>query len=273
MYATDLTVDTALEALHYQHLLDEGFTPDEISELEMYGAVSITQNQALIKGIKKWDETRHIHLTDGGLYFPFHSEYGQIRLNKPVQVDGKTFKYLGPAKPPKEWKPKPKIHARTEGWKDAAMPTVRGIATGAIVGVDNIIYCTKKGDEIPIIFDSDGWKKPQVVRALVIGAIWTNGKINLFPEMPEYPTGGACEFFKSGYSISDYQDLIDSAMSPIEFIQAWISRWDDFDDLLKIECARVAAKAVRVIQAGNRYLDCLDDKVADKKNEWIDRLN
>ncbi len=260
---------TNLEKEHYAHLLSEGFTSDEIAELEMYGVQSITLNQALSKGIKKWNGNRNV--SDGGLYFPFHSEYGQIRLNKPIEVEGKTFKYLGPSKPPKEWRPQPKIHARTEGWKDAAMPTVRGLATGAIVGVDNIIYCVPKGDEVPIIFDSDGWQKPQVVRALVIGAIWTNGKINLFPEMPAYPTGGACEFFKSGHSITDYQSLIDDALKPVDFISAWIERWSDFDETVRSECARVACELTHILQHTNDFVSHLDRKVSAKQQEWINR--
>ncbi|MEM6838827.1 MAG: hypothetical protein AAF609_18475, partial [Cyanobacteria bacterium P01_C01_bin.120] len=266
MATGDSSISTALELEHYQHLLGEGFTADEITELEAYGCESVTRTQALKLGIKKWNGSRHI--SDGGLYFPFHQEYGQIRLNTPIETDGKKFKYLGPSKPVKAWFPQTKVHAITEGWKDAAMPTVRGIPTAAIVGVDNIIYSIPESCETPIIFDSDGWKNPQVVRGLVIGALWTNGRINLFPEMPDYPTGGACEFFKSGNSIADYQALIDSAMKPGEFIKAWVQRWSDFDEILKAECARVAAELSHFVQSPGTYRKRLENKVSDKLQTW-----
>lgn len=266
MINTTPTLDTQLATEHYTHLLEEGFTSDEITELEAYGCRSISRLEALKLGIKKWNGTRHV--SDGGLYFPFHPDYGQIRLNQPIKVDGRTFKYLGPSKPVRAWRPKTKVHAITEGWKDAAMPTVRGITTAAIVGVDNIIYCVPMGCETPIIFDSDGWQKPQVVRALVIGALWTNGRINLFPEMEEYPTGGACEFFKSGGTISEYQGLIDNALTPADFISEWITHWAGFDEALKVECVKVATELTYVLEHADKYIVHLQDKVTKKHHQW-----
>ena len=263
---TACALKTALKSDHYSHLISEGFNPDEITELEAYGCRSITQTEALKLGIKKWNGLRHV--SSGGLYFPFHNDYGQIRLDNPIESDGKKFKYLGPSKPARAWYPTSRVKAFTEGWKDAAMPSVRGIATGAIVGVDNIIYCVPKGCNIPIIFDSDGWGKPQVVRALVIGAIWTNGKINLFPFMEDYPTGGACEFFKSGNTISDYQGLIDAAMKPADFISVWISHWAEFDEELKADCARVAMELSHILQSPNKYLTHLQERISKKNQEW-----
>lgn len=271
MLNTTNTLATELAIKHYAHLESEGFTPDEITELESYGCRSISLTQALKLGIKKWNGTRHV--SSGGLYFPFHADYGQIRLDEPINADGRTFKYLGPSKPVRAWYPATKVEAFTEGWKDAAIPTVRGIPTGAIVGVDNIIYCTPMDCETPIIFDSDGWQKPHVVRALVIGALWTNGRINLFPEMADYPTGGACEFFKSGGTISDYQNLIDNAMKPSDFISEWVDHWAGFGDELKTECARVAVELTHVLQAPNKYRDHLRERVATKNQEWSGASN
>ena len=146
---------------------------------------------------------------------------------------------------------------------------LKGTPTGAIVGVDNIIYCVPKDCGIPVIFDSDGWQKPQVVRALIISAVWTNGKINLFPEMSNYPNGGACEFFKDGNTVSDYQGLIDNAMKPADFISEWISHWPSFDEALKAECARVAMELSYIIQSPSKYIPHLQKKIADKKQAWI----
>lgn len=269
MISTAPKLDTELATEHYTHLQAEGFSPDEITELEAYGCKSITLTQALKLGIKKWNGHRHV--SGSGLYFPFHADYGQIRLDEPINADGRTFKYLGPSKPARAWYPKTQVKAFTEGWKDAAMPTVKGIPTAAIVGVDNIIYCVPMGCETPIIFDSDGWQKPQVVRALVTSALWTNGRINLFPEMPDYPTGGACEFFKSGGTISDYQGLIDKALKPADFINEWISHWSKFDDELKAECAKVAVELAHVLQNPSKYIEHLQRKVVQKNQEWTGR--
>jgi hypothetical protein len=258
-----------LKPEHYQHLQDEGFTSDEIEELKSYGARSISLTESLKLGIKKWNGTRHV--SDGGLYFPFHQEYGQVRLNTPVEAEGRKFKYLGPAKPAKCWYPQPKIHAITEGWKDAAMATVRGMPTGAIVGVDTIIYSMPQGCGIPIIFDSDGWRKPQVVRALVTGSLWMNGRINLFPEMPEHPTGGACEWFRSGGTLSQYQDLIDGAFKPVDFLSQWINYWINLDEVTRAECARVAAELTHILQNPDKYIRHLESRVQAKHDEWTHR--
>lgn len=261
---------TDLNTNHYDHLLSEGFTDDEIAQVEIFGAKSMSKTQAERLGIKKWDGQKHI--SDGGLYFPFHEEYGQIRLNTPIEMGGEKFKYLGPSKPVKAWFPRTKVEAITEGWKDAAMPTVRGLATAAIVGVDNIIHCIEKGCETPIIFDSDGWRKPQVVRGLIVGAIWTNGKINLFPQMPDHPTGGACEYFKT-HSITDYQELLNSAMKPDDFLVEWTNHWKDFDYRLKAKCARIATNLSHILEKPDKYLEYLEMKVEEKKQEWIKRVS
>ncbi len=265
----DTNALTALDNNHYQHLVSEGFSHDDIAVLESFGVRSVSKTQALKLGIKKWNG--HEHVSDGGLYFPFDKDYGQIRLNTPIPSKNGLCKYLGPSKPVKCWYPQLNIKAVTEGWKDAAICTVKGIPTAAIVGVDNIIYCLPKGCGTPIIFDSDGWRKPEVIRALVWGAIWTNGKINLFPEMPDYPSGGACEFFKNNGDAIAYNKLIDSAMNPIEFISEWITRWDSFDDELIGHCTKVAVDLSYALEHANKFLKNLEQKVLEKAKEWTGR--
>jgi hypothetical protein len=270
MYAESHTPNTKLEKPHYEHLLSEGFTPDEITKLEIYGLKSISSSEAASMGIKKWNGTRHIN--DGGLWFPFTEDYGQIRFNTPLIANGKAFKYLGPSAPVKAWfPPEGRYEAITEGWKDAAMPTVRGVTTAAIAGVSNIIYSVPQDCQRPIIFDSDGWYKPQVVMALIVGALWTNGKINLFPPMNNYPTGGACEFFKNGGTIGDYQKLIDEAMKPADFLKKWISHWETIEDpALKSQCASAAAASVYRLQNAHQFISVLESKVlAKQSNESV----
>ena len=239
---------TNLDKQHYEHLISEGFTPEEIEHLEVLGVRSLSLEEVTQKGIKKWNGTRHVSCA--GLWMPFQGNYGQVRFNEPIEVGGKKFKYLGPRGAAKAWMPLG-FQAITEGFKDAAKPTLLGCPTAAIVGVDNIIHTIPKDCKKPIIFDSDGWVKPQVVRALIKGALWTGGKINLFPKMPEYPCGGACEFFKSGASIKDYFDLIEKAMLPMDFLERWMDQLDP--NVLGAEkheqCLRVASKSVSLINS------------------------
>lgn len=264
-------IKTKLQQSHYDHLIDESFTPEEILELEGWGVRSIDLSEALKLGIKKWDGFKHV--SDGGLYFPFSAEYGQVRLNTPITVQEKgklkTFKYLGPSKPTKVWYPCTDVQALTEGWKDAAIPTVRGVPTGAIAGIWNVIHCVPQGCEIPIIFDSDVWCKPHLVHGLVQAGVWTQGRINLFPEMEAYPKGGACEFFKSGGTIADYQELIDEAMPPAEFLGQWVNHWERFDQGLRSECAYVAERLSLYLEMESTYIKELESQAQDKIAEWL----
>lgn len=256
-------MSTQLEDAHREHLLSEGFTNDEIEELRRYGLKSVSAADCLEHGIKKWMGSRYV--TDGGIWMPFHREYQQVRLNTPLNVDGKKLRYLGPSKPVKAWFPSHKYEAITEGWKDAAKPTVLGVPTAAIVGVHNIIYSIPQGCKKPIIFDSDGWRNPQVIHGLITGAIWTGGKINLFPEMPDYPKGGACEFFKSGHTIFEYKALIEEALSPQEFLEVWVSKWKDYDPEDVAVCCEMAVKLTTIVKDPNAALEQLQLKVLKKQ--------
>ena len=264
----EITSLSALRPEHQQHLLDEGFTLEQIATLESWGVRSITQAVALALGLKKWDGAQGKHLSGPGLYFSFTDDYGQIRFDAP---SGALPKYLGPAKSPPAWvPPATTIHgceAATEGYKDAAMPTLRGVATAAVVGVSNIVYSLPRGWGKAIIFDSDGWENHAVVDALLTGAIWTHGRINLFPEMAQYPKGGACEFFKAGGTIEGYRALIDAAMKPVDFIQEWVKHWGGMTDIGRMEAARVACKWVYRLQHATDYMRSLDAKLADHQKD------
>jgi hypothetical protein len=157
------------------------------------------------------------------------------------------------------------VEAITEGWADAAAPTVRGVRTAAIVGTYNVIYSIDKDCGVPLIYDSDGWMKPQVMRALILGALWTNGRVNLFPQMEAYPSGGGSEFFRSGRTIADYQQLINEALTPHQLIKKWIGFWPQMDRATQTKAIGVATEAAYWIRNPDqvlRYLEqCREEKI------------
>ncbi|MBD1871915.1 hypothetical protein H6F75_00325 [Nodosilinea sp. FACHB-131] len=227
---TAVASTTKLADAHYNHLLDEGFTPEQIAICEGWGVRSLSPSESKLMKLGN----------HSGLYFPFSQGYGQIRLDKPVDENGQTKKYLGPWGTATAAWVRPNVRLSdcevgTEGWKDAAMPTLLGVTTAAFVGVDSIPYSVPRDCKMTIVFDSDGWRKHTVMTALISAAIWTQGSIALFPTMPDYPTGGACEFFKIHGDRTDvskvaaYRQVLKSAMSPSEFLEAWLDKVNGFD--------------------------------------------
>jgi hypothetical protein len=273
MVASPLPTPTrdALAPEHYPYFLERAFNFDHIQQVQAWGVRSISLQESLKLGIKKYDPQTQKHLSDGGIWFPFTATYGQVRFNQPLTLkSGKQFKYLSPRQPAKAWIP-PGAHgfgsvdAITEGWADAAAPSVRGVRTAAIVGTYNVVYSVDRDCGVPLIYDSDGWMKPQVMRALILGAIWTNGRVNLFPQMEQYPSGGGCEFFKSGHSIADYQQLINEAMLPMKLIQKWIEFWPQMDKKVQGQAIAVATEAAHWIHKPDLVLSylqqCRDEKL------------
>jgi|GEM_PF-4475532 len=280
MVASPLNTATApdpatLSVEHYGYFTERGFNFEHIAQIKAWGVKSITKREALSRGIKKYDPLAKEHLSDGGIWLPFTDAYGQVRFNTPIKTrDGKTYKYLSPATPARAWIPPGGIgikscSAITEGWADAAAPTVRGVRTAAIVGVYNVIYSIERGCQVPIIFDCDGWRKPQVMRALLQASIWTDGKVNLFPYMEQYPDGGGSEFFKAGHTPADYQQLINQAMRPEALLKAWIEHWPSLDPKEAQGAVWVASEALQWLRNPDTLLDylqqCRDEKIpADK---------
>ena len=269
MSATATREDLAAE--HFPYFLDRGFNFDHIQQIKAWGVRSVTIAESLKLGIKKYDPGTRKHLSDGGIWFPFTATYGQVRFNTPLTLkSGQQFKYLSPRQPAKAWIP-PGAHgftsvdAITEGWADAAAPTVRGVRTAAIVGTYNVVYSVDRDCGVPLIYDSDGWMKPQVMRALILGAIWTNGRVNLFPQMEQYPAGGGCEFFKSGHTITDYQQMINEAMTPYQLIKKWIEFWPQMDKPTQMKATAVATEAAHWIRKPDLVLSylqqCRDEKI------------
>ena len=260
----------ALAPEHHSYFWDRGFNLAHLQKIQEWGVRSITETEALAMGVKKFDPDTGKHLSNGGIWFPFTADYGQVRFNEPLTLaKGDRFKYLGPRKPATAWIPPTakgwaSVEAITEGWADAAAPTVRGVNTAAIVGTYNIIHSVPMGCRIPIIFDSDGWVKPGVMRALLLGSIWTQGKINLFPAMPEYPNGGGCEFFKSGRTADDYKALIDGAMTPYQLIQKWIEFWPKLPTKAQTHAVGVATEASQWLRRPDAVLTYLEQQRAKK---------
>jgi hypothetical protein len=273
MVATPIstTPTPAILQEHYGYFLERAFHFDHIQQLQEWGVRSISLSEALKMGIKKFDPDTQQHLSDGGIWFPYTEDYGQLRFSQALTLsNGEKFKYLGPRKPAQAWLPPgakgwSDVAAITEGWADAAAPTVRGVNTAAIVGTYNIIHSVPMGCRVPIIFDSDGWAKPAVMRALLLGSIWTKGRINLFPAMPEYPNGGGCEFFKSGRSASDYKGLIDEAMTPYQILHKWIEFWPKLPVKTQTHAVSVAMECAQWLRKPDAVLTYLEQQ-RDKKN-------
>jgi hypothetical protein len=275
MVATPISTSTApaqaLAQEHYSYFLERAFHFDHINILQEWGVRSISLSEALSLGVKKYDPDTQQHLSDGGIWFPFTADYGQVRFNEPLTLaKGDRFKYLGPRKPATAWIPPcakgwASVEAITEGWADAAAPTVRGVNTAALVGIYNLIHCVPAGCRIPIIFDSDGWTNPGVMRALLQGAIWTQGKVNLFPHMEAYPKGGGSEFFKAGYTINDYRTLIDEAMTPYQLLLKWIEHWGKMPRKTQTYSVAVAMEAREWLKNPDAVFTYLKQQ-RDKKN-------
>jgi hypothetical protein len=79
------SVSTKLAPAHYDHLISEGFTPEQVAICEGWGVRSISASEAKLMKLGN----------NSGLYFPFSNGYGQIRLDKPVKGDdGRPKKYM-----------------------------------------------------------------------------------------------------------------------------------------------------------------------------------
>lgn len=249
METTKHTLDTDLATEHYTHLLSEGFTEHQIWELEQFGVKSLTKLQALKEQFKVWDDKSAGFLSDAGLKFPFTKTFAQIRFDTPLVVTNKAgkerkVKYLSPSGAHSEAFLPDGVKVITEGAKDAwAGIFYGGIPTGCLAGVSHTEKALKEGCGYTILFDSDGWKNPNVAQQLIKSAQWCEGKIQLVPEIQGEPKGGLCEYFKAGATPEDYADLIASAMWPDQFLWEWMKRWQNYSDDLKGRCLKVTLKA------------------------------
>lgn len=227
-----------LTAAHEQHLLDEGFTREEIKAwVRDCNVRSLTKNEAFQAGFKCWDgeEWR----SSSGILFSFSEEFGQLRADTPIpRKHGKPAKYITQAcRKTEAWIPKG-CQAVTEGFKDAAMATFRGVPTGGIAGVSHYRKALPEGCGYAVVFDSDGWTNEQVFRNLVKAGIWTKGKVLILPPIESHPKGGICELYKSG----DELDL-SQAIKPVNLLLDWPNHWDE---LSGAQVAKLAKTAVQL---------------------------
>ena len=211
---------------HRQHLIDEGFTPEEIAEWTQEGLGSLSEEEA--KNRKFLRKINGKWYSSSGIYLPFTNDFGQLRVDKPLVGDeGKSAKYLTPLGTPSQaWIPDG-CEAITEGLKDGRAGTVKGgMATGAIAGVSHYRKALKPGCGYTIIFDADGWHNPSVMLNLLLAGKWCKGKVNLLPEIEGQPKAGLVEYFQAGHTADDYRQLLDNGYHPEDLVFEWVKRWE-----------------------------------------------
>lgn len=236
---SETTLDTNLASGHYDHLIDEGFTPDMIWQMEQGGVTSISRMQALKKGYKLWNINKYV--SSSGLEFPFTKTFGQVRCDQPIERGGRKVKYITPAGAKTEAALPVGCIAITEGAKDGWRASLAGAPTGFVAGVSHIAKAIPPGGKQVILFDNDGWVNPQVCHQLLNASRHTEGKIQLIPDIEGEPKAGICEYFKAGNTADDYKELVANALWPDEFLYEWIKRWSDYPPRLRARCAKSAA--------------------------------
>jgi hypothetical protein len=211
---------------HLTHLQSEGFSLQAIDQLQDWGVRSIVRSEAKNLNITYQGQN------PSGLWFPFQQSYGQLR------TDNFFLKYLSPAcMETRPWNPSAQVV--TEGYKDAAAGTLMGgIPTAAIAGVTHYRSLPQLGQTV--IFDSDAATNPNVFTALVRAAIYLGGKAIAIPQ--DFGSkAGLCEFFKE-FSIQDqpdaYQELLATAMTPLEMLFYLPSQWRGLSVAQLEECAK-----------------------------------
>jgi hypothetical protein len=191
---------------HIAHLLDEGFTPDQIQDFAKLGVRSVSATEARELGFLTRDSTNALVSRDG-LLFPFTNTFSQLRLDKPIiRKNGSVAKYLTPCRRKAQAMTPAGCEVHTEGWKDAQAGSLHGtVPTGALAGVSHYRKALKEGSGGVILFDADGWTNPSVFRSLFNAGMWIDGKVNLLPEISGQPKAGLCEYFKAGHTAKDYR--------------------------------------------------------------------
>lgn len=233
------TATTHLTSEHQQHLLDEGFSLERIEELEKNGFRSVTEEEARNMGFQV--KTKDGYKSGSGLYIPFNTDFGQLRLDTPIEREkGSKAKYLTPIGAKSQALIPGDGKVITEGAKDAYAGNMHGgIPTGAIAGISHYRKALKQGAGYTVLFDADGWTNPSVLSNLFHAGKWLNGRVQLLPEIPGQPKAGLCEYFKwleyiaeeqgikdiAAFKKQEYQKLIAAAMTPEELLFEWVGRF------------------------------------------------
>lgn len=224
---------------HHAHLVSEGFSETDVATLEAQGVRSITAAESIRLGIytRTPDGTKQGY---AGIYFPFTDSFGQVRCDEPPIRKGKPAKYLTPVGRASQAYIPADCVALTEGYKDAARAVVMGVGIGAMAGVSHYRKALPKGAGYAIVFDSDGWRNPQVFANLIRAGVWLNGKVNLLPPIEGEPKGGMCEWVKAGATKADIEALVKNAYKPADLLLEWPKHWDGLTDGELARCVRMA---------------------------------
>lgn len=238
-----------LKPEHAEHLLDEGFLPTQVARMIDSGVRSLSEEEAAQQGFKAKDLAGK-YTSSSGLYFPFAGEFGQLRLDNPIeQKPNKFIKYLTPIGAKSQARIPTGCRVITEGAKDAMAGSLHGkIPTGAIAGVSHYNSLPKDAG-YTVIFDNDGWVNPNVFTNLFCAGKHLNGKVALLPEIEGEPKAGLSEYFKAGNTPDDFKAFVDSALKPEMLLIEWGNR------LGKIPLER-QPQAVRVaLRLAAQFLD------------------
>ena len=204
-----------LNQTHVAHLTSEGFTAKATDHLQAWGVRSITNQESKNLGIS------YQGYSPSGLWFPFQGNFGQLRCDRFLP------KYLSPGgSTASPWNPKTEVV--TEGFKDAAAGTLMGlIPTTAIAGVTHYRSLPRRGQTV--VFDSDATTNPNVFTALVRAALFLGGKAIAIPQ-DFGQKAGLVEFFREFSPSAQpdaYQELLSTALSPLEMLYHLPYQWQD----------------------------------------------
>jgi len=233
----------SLNPEHIEHLYNEGFSFSQIALWIKQGLRSLTEEQAEQEGFKVKDGNDE-WVSGSGLYFPFKGNFGQLRLDIPIErKKGSTAKYLTPLGAKTQARIPSGCKVITEGAKDAvAGSLLGGIPTGAIAGISHYRKALKQGAGYTVLFDADGWTNPAVFSNLFHAGKWLNGKVQLIPKVEGYPKAGLCEYFKAGNTAEDYQKLINSAKKPEALLLEWGKYFRDIPEAKLSQAVRTALR-------------------------------
>jgi hypothetical protein len=264
-----------LHSNHSQHLSSEGFSDELIEKFTQDGLIeSLTAEYAYKAGFGVAID--NIPVT-GGLKFNFSPTYSQLRLDdreifKKDNGKGVTYLSLGGAVNIDCAYIPDGCKAVTEGMKDALAGThIGGIPTGAVAGVSHVTKALPKNCKYTTIFDYDAWSNFDVFISLIRAGVHCNGKVVIIPEIEGFPKAGLCEFFKSGETSADYQQLLDSALTPLAMFDTWFEKQEITD---VISAARLAVQAGKLMgelygYADSVTIEAIKDLLKNSKlSEW-----
>jgi hypothetical protein len=269
------TTRKTLFQAHIDHLLTEGFPQELIEKLtDLVLIDSMTPDEAYKAGFSVAIDGKPV---TGGLRFNFSPTFSQLRLDDREifkKENGKGITYLSvPGAIDRDCAYIPDgCVAITEGMKDAlAFTYIGGIPTGAVAGVSHATKALPKNCKHTTNFDYDAWSNFEVFLDLIKAGVHCNGKVVIIPAIEGEPKAGGCEFFKAGNTAADYQDLLDSALTPI----AMFDNWFELQQITDVKSAvTVAVQAAKIMGELYGYADAVTvEAIKDllknsKLSEW-----